>query len=264
LAAATGQYVKFLDQDDFLEPATLRKEFELAISSQADIVIAGHRSVHSYEDGQLEVVSEKRTPRPMDPRITAVLDGAAVPTAAALYRRTYIHGLTWDGDVPRLDDWDWFVRAALRMGTIVPINHISYSWRGHPHQYTHHSTMIQYAKDHHVVLHKIEQWLIDHDQFSNAHKARLAQYYYKMLRVIYKHDRRWHREALSHIFELDPAFFPHCEPRNDVRRLCRLIGVRAGLSTYYLTADVVDSVRRKIQFIRHPSAATRPLTASHR
>ena len=243
LAAAAGQFVKFLDQDDFLEPATLHAEFELARTSQADIVIAGHRIIRSDDDGRVQVVSEKCHPRCMEPRIPAILDGAAVPTAAALYRRTYIDGLAWDGNVPRLDDWDWFVQAALRMGKIVPIAHVSYSWRHHPLQYTHTSTLHQYACDHHIVLRKMERWLQENNAFIDTHKARLAQYYYKMLRAFYKFDRPWYRQTLQHIFELDPAFFPYCEPRNDVRWLCRVLGVRGGLFVYCHAADAYGGLR---------------------
>jgi len=260
LAAASGTYVKFLDQDDLLEPETLQAEHELARETQADIVIAGHRNIAS--DGHCtNTINEHRSPRSMEPRVSAVLDGAAVPTAAALYRRTYIDGLAWDGDVPRLDDWDWFVRAALRMGKIVPIHHVSYSWRHHSGQYTHSSTLNQYARDHHIILKKIECWLHDNGEFTQPHRARLAQYYYKMLRAIYKHDRAWYQQTLAHIFELDPSFQPYCEPRRGVRGLCQVIGVRAGLFVYNHVADAAQTIRsfgrhslRALAMRRWPSA----------
>lgn len=242
LSVATGAYVKFLDQDDILEPQTLRAEYELALATQADIVIAGHRNIANTSGG-VSVINERSSPRAMEPRVSAILDGAAVPTAAALYRRDYIEGLAWDGDVPRLDDWDWFVRAALRMGKIVPIHHVSYSWRHHPQQYTHHSTLNQYARDHHIILRKIEKWLHENNEFTEPHRTRLAQYYYKMLRAIYKHDRAWYQQTLAHIFELDPSFQPYCEPRSDVRCLCRFIGVRPGLFLYNHVADTVQGLR---------------------
>lgn len=242
LSAANGKYVKFLDQDDLLEPRTLQAEFALAISTDADMIIAGHRNITSDDVG-ISVINEQPIPRSMEPRVTAILDGSAVPTAAALYRREYIRGLLWDGDVPRLDDWDWFVRAALRMGKIVPIHHVAYSWRHHPQQYTHHSTLNQYARDHHLILRKIEQWLRDNNEFTESHRARLAQYYYKMLRAIYTHDRAWYQQTLAHIFELDPSFQPYCEPRRAVRRLCRMIGVRPGLFVYNRVADTLRALR---------------------
>lgn len=242
LSAANGSYVKFLDQDDILEPQTLHAEFNLAISTEADIIIAGHRNI-ATDDNDIRIINEQLVPRSMEPRVSAILDGSAVPTAAALYRREYIDGLLWDGDVPRLDDWDWFVRAALRMGKIVPIHHVAYSWRHHPQQYTHSSTLNQYARDHHLILRKIERWLVENNEFTESHRARLAQYYYKMLRAIYKHDRGWYQQTLAHIFELDPAFQPYCEPRREVRRLCRIVGVRPGLFLYNKVADAVQSLR---------------------
>src|SRR5947209_1245273 len=38
LARATGEFVKFLDSDDYLEPGVLEPEVSLAVEQQADIV----------------------------------------------------------------------------------------------------------------------------------------------------------------------------------------------------------------------------------
>lgn len=238
LDTATGEFVKFLDQDDILEPHTLVREFELAVETQADIVVAGSRVLRDDGKGGWDFVSEICEPPGMEPRVEAVLLGNAVPTAAALYRKQHIQGLTWSGDVPRLDDWDWFVRAALRMGKIVAVNHVSYSWRHHSRQYTHQSTLYQYALDHHRILRTMETWLHEHNEFTPTNARMLAQYYYKMLRIFFKNDREYYRQALEHIFELDPGFFPHRESRREVRWLCRILGVRRGLWVYNRVADL--------------------------
>ena len=238
LEVCRGEFVKFLDQDDVLEPGTLSQEYKLAIESQADIVIARSRILRDDGKGGWEFDSEVREVPDMEPRVQAVLKGNAVPTAAALYRRDYLKGLTWSGDVPRLDDWDWFVRAALRMGKIVPIDHVSYSWRHHSKQYTHRSTLYQYALDHHKILRTMEAWLRENNEFTSPNTQSLAQYYYKMLRVFFQNDVEYYRKALNHIYALDPNFFPHREARREVRWLCRIVGVRRGLWIYNRVADL--------------------------
>lgn len=243
LAAAAGEFIKFLDHDDLLEPDTLRVEYEVGVKQQADIVIAGHRSVEMDSSGNWQILSEVIRPPVMDPRIYAILQGRAVPTAAALYRKSYIEGLTWDEDILRIDDWDWFVRAALRMGRIIPINHISYSWRHHATQYSKSSTLYQYAIEHHRILGKIEDWLLSNGQLSCDNARELAQYYYKMLRVLFKYDRQRYDRALFHIFSLDPCFFPYREPRRSVRFLCRLYGIKLGLLTYNYLANILRMIR---------------------
>jgi hypothetical protein len=166
----------------------------------------------------------------MEPRFDAVLAGRAVPTSAALYRRSHIQHLRWDPNIPRLDDWDWFVQASLLMGKIVPANHVSYSWRHHDSQYSAGSSLLQYAIDHHCVLGKIESFLRENGELTTARKRRLAQYYYKELRVLCVHDRNAFEKAAAHILDLDPQFAPRDEERQPLMRfLGRLIGFRAAV-----------------------------------
>ncbi len=240
--AAVGEYVKFLDQDDTLDPGTLRAEYRLAVEKGVDMVIAGHR-VTRIERGQETVMFTIPQPPDMEPRIRAVLEGVAVPTAAVLYRRSFIADLDWDGSVPRLDDWDYFVRAALKMGTIVGVPHVAYSWRLNPRQYSDGVPLHQFAIDNHRVLGKIEDWLRKHDEFTIENRKALAQYYYKMMRALYKSDRADYHAKLAHIFELDPNFVPVRAAGRTVKWFCRCLGVKAGLWCYNLLADVCGPIK---------------------
>jgi glycosyltransferase involved in cell wall biosynthesis len=229
LERAKGRWIKFLDSDDLLVPGTLSQEVELAARTGADVVVCGWGTCVVDDDGRRVPGSEAVFPPPvMDPRIDAVLAGRAVPTSSALYRRTYVKGLRWDPEIKKLDDWDWFVFAALRGGSIAKLERSAYWMCTHPGvRVTSSATMLLNAQDHHRVLHKLERTLEERGELTHARRARLAQYYYKELRVLSLHDRPAFDRASAHILELDPDFSPRDEERQRwMRAGARAIGFR--------------------------------------
>ena len=128
----------------------------------------------------------------------SILLGKGVFTSAALYRKSYIEGLEWDPDITKLADWDWFVRAALRKGKIVSLNAISYWVRQHKGgRITSNATMLINDYNHHKILNKIENILQDNEALTSNRKKRLAQYYYKELRVLCLYDQLAFKKAVN-------------------------------------------------------------------
>jgi len=209
LAVATGDYVKFLDSDDVLESGSLNVELATAHAAGADMVLSGWQL--------LEIGSRKTAIRFAAPRIEPVIDGLlagrAVPTGAALYLRSMIGDMRWDEGLRKLDDWDWFIRAALRAKKVVRADVISYSWREHPGQGIRNETMLLNAQEHHIILRKLEAALNARGELTISRRKRLAQYYYKEMRVLCLHDKTRFEWGVRHIYELDPKFVPKDEER---------------------------------------------------
>jgi len=229
LARATGKYVKFLDSDDVLEDGVLTKEVEIADAVSADIVVTGWGNVEAGADGSPVAGTEKRWAAPeMEPLPDTVLWGRAVPTSSGLYKRSYIEGLEWDAGLSKLDDWDWFCRAALRLGRIARLDRISYWMREHAgDRITSSSTMIKNAREHHIILNKMEETLRERNQLTSARARQLAAYYYKELRVLSLYDKPSFEKAAAHIRSLDPHFVPgDVELRGYMRPLTRALGFR--------------------------------------
>jgi glycosyltransferase involved in cell wall biosynthesis len=229
LTRASGEFVKFLDSDDFLEPDTLSREAAAATEHHADVVVTGFRVVQLAAGGAYEPV-RVHAPPTMEPLVDRLLQGQAVPTSAALYRRSYLRDLWWDESLCKLDDWDWFIRACLRQGKIVALPHAGYSWCQHEGQGIRSTSLLQNAREHHVILGKLERTLADSEELTDARRKRLAQYYYKELRVLCLHDRPAFEAGVERIFRLDPAFQPvDEEPKRALRLLCRVLGMRRAL-----------------------------------
>jgi len=229
---ASGRYVKFLDSDDILVDGILHEEISLADYENADIVVSGWGEVEIDDKGRHIAGTEKLYSAPcMEPLTDAVLLGRSPVTSAALYKRSYIEKLEWDPSVRKLDDWDWFVRAALQQGKVISLNSLSYWWRQHSgKRITSSSSMLLNAVEHHKILKKMEEILGDQGELTPHRKKRLAQYYYKELRVLSLYDRDRFNNAVEHIYSLDPAFVPVDEERQYYMRILgRLLGIRRSL-----------------------------------
>ena len=213
LDAAHGKYVKFLDSDDVLVAGHLAKELARAEAENADIVISGWRVERDYE------------PPMFDNVIDDVLAGKAVPTSAALYLRS--KALRWDPALRKLDDWDYFCQSALGATKIAREPGVSYVMREHGGERATNVSMLANAREHHMILMKIETRLEAEGKLTAARRRRLAQYYYKEIRVLCLNDRDAFEAAMRHIDALDPQFRPLDEERQRwMRVIARVLGAR--------------------------------------
>jgi glycosyltransferase involved in cell wall biosynthesis len=218
LDAATATYVKFLDSDDVLTPGHLALEVGALESTGADIAVSGWLS----EGGGWTASFEAPVFHDI---IDDVLAGIAVPTSAALYVRH--PEWRWDPALRKLDDWDYFCQAALRARIIVTVEGSAYTMREHSGPRESATTMLANAHGHHRILFKIEEHLAETGELTPPRRRRLAQYFYKEMRVLSLHDRDAFDAGAIHIRELDPHFQPRDEEQQQVMRvLARFVGFR--------------------------------------
>ncbi len=224
LELAAGDYVKFLDSDDILAREQLVRETE-AMASGADLVVSGWEEV--------DITGESRLfPAPrFESIVDDVLAGLAVPTSAALYRRRIAP--RWDPLLRKLDDWDYFCQAALGAHRIESVAGVAYQLHEHSGARATDASMLTNAREHHRILARMETRLSEEGLLTPARRARLAQYYYKEMRVLSLHDAAAFQAAANHIISLDPAFAPRDEERQWYMRLAaRLVGFRNAIALH--------------------------------
>jgi glycosyltransferase involved in cell wall biosynthesis len=222
LDLAGAPYVKFLDSDDLLATGHLEREVACAEADGADIVVSG------WGEHLANGTSRTWDAPHFDAIVDDVLAGIAVPTTSALYRRERC--ARWDPSLRKLDDWDFFCQSALGVATISTSEGVAYWMREHAGARATSAPMLANAREHHVILGKIERRLAAAGQLTERRRKRLAQYYYKEMRVLSLHDRPAFEEAMRHIFELDPRFRPVDEERQAWMRLAaRILGPRRAI-----------------------------------
>ena len=222
LELAAGRYVKFLDSDDVLLAEHLPSEVR-AMEAGADIAVSGW-----YEDDENGKRSTVEAPR-FESIVDDVLAGRAVTTSSGLYvRRTAVR---WDPALRKVDDWDYFCQSALGASRIDSIPGAAYIVRQHGGTRATGVGILANAREFYYILHKVERRLAEEGRLTPARKRRLAQYYYKELRVLCLNDRASFDAEVAHIRELDSAFQPRDEERQRVMRvLARVLGFRRAIA----------------------------------
>jgi LmbE family N-acetylglucosaminyl deacetylase/glycosyltransferase involved in cell wall biosynthesis len=114
LAAARGQYVAFLDQDDVLHPGHLSALLtELHGDPELDIAYGDHRLVTCRRRGDaVEVVAVKPV-RVEDYRPGRLLAGNFIPLHSFLCSLRLARRLRFDTALDAYEDWDFLARAEL-------------------------------------------------------------------------------------------------------------------------------------------------------
>jgi glycosyltransferase involved in cell wall biosynthesis len=218
LALARGAYVKFLDSDDVLVEGALQREYEAAIRTGADIVVAGWIDTR-IDDAHEESVLSTHQPPAFSSIPDDLLAGRAVPTSAALYKGSFAARAAWDPRLSKLNDWDYFITAALQSSSIVSVQGPAYKWRQHPGvRITSSSSFVSNATEFYAILGKLEAALASRGQLSTSRRQRMAQYLFKELRGLYRFNRPARHQVLSRILQLDPQFKPRDEERSLVFR----------------------------------------------
>jgi glycosyltransferase involved in cell wall biosynthesis len=241
LSLATGRYVKFLDSDDVLVEGALQRDFEAALRTNADIVIAGWTDTRLDQAGCEKVLCSFAPPS-----FTSIADdllaGRAVPTSAALYKRDIATQARWDPGLSKLNDWDYFISAALCSTTIFSVSDPAYRWRQHAgDRITSSTSFVSNAIEFYAILSKLGTALERRSEFTPQRRRRMAQYLFKELRGLYRFGRSERHEVLTRILELDPAFRPRDEERSRVVRcLSSVLPVHWVLAGYGWTRRLLD------------------------
>ena len=114
LSRVTGTYIRFLDSDDWLNPGANERQFEIAESQNADLVVAGLDLYHE------ETFSERMPWIPTDDFISQQLgETAGSHYSAFLFRRSFVQDIPHRtlfpaSDFASRDDRCFILEVALR------------------------------------------------------------------------------------------------------------------------------------------------------
>ena len=113
LEAARGDFVRFLDDDDFLVPAGARAQFDSMQASLADVSTG---SVRFEDENGLEV--GRYAPLDSNDFVAEILwQRPSTLPVAHLFRRSFLENLRWDPSRNYLQDVDW-MHGMLRRGEV--------------------------------------------------------------------------------------------------------------------------------------------------
>jgi glycosyltransferase involved in cell wall biosynthesis len=119
IAAAQGEWVALLDSDDYWLPATLEPRLDFArqtrLSERSDLIVyaAGFVLKKGERKGHLRMPREAASPGEF------ACGCWFAPGSTLLFRKELFERIgPFDAELPRLEDYDWFMRFALAGGRL--------------------------------------------------------------------------------------------------------------------------------------------------
>jgi glycosyltransferase involved in cell wall biosynthesis len=224
MAVAQGEYVRFLDSDDWLKPRANLEQLMQARESEADVVVAGYDDYYE-SSGELK-------PHPWvdcDDFIAQQL--GEVPFShysAFLFRRAFIRGIPHRQEFALRDDRMFLLEVAMRKPRLAVYRESAFVHRHHNRGRLQRSTGFTRTLTDwtHIEVYRkaVAMLAVRNDLTTRRKRAAVAQVW-PVVRNLAKTQLDAASDTAEWIFELDPDFVPPV--RRSLAAAYRVLGFKA-------------------------------------
>lgn len=207
MARARGEYVRFLDSDDWLNPKANDEQLELARQAAADVVVAG------YEDYE-EATGERTTHAWVDSDdfIAQQLgEGWSSHYSAFLFRREFIRDIPHRQEFALRDDRMFVIEVALRKPRLAIYREPAFVHRHHASGRLQKTSGLQRSLAHWTyisIYRKALGMLAASGELTARRKQAAIDHLWPLARNLAKTHPHEARDVVDWIFQLNPQFDP--------------------------------------------------------
>jgi glycosyltransferase involved in cell wall biosynthesis len=224
MARANGEYIRFLDSDDWLKPRANLEQLLQARKANADVVVAG------YEDYDED--SDKLEPHPWvdcDDFIAQQFGEVSFSHYSAfLFRRSFIADIPHRQEYALRDDRMFLLEVAVRKPRLAVYREAAFVHRHHRRGRLQGTTGFQRTLADWTniqVYRKAVALLAEQGELSPRRKRAAVSYLFPVVRNLAKSQLDEATAAAKWLFELDPEFVPPV--RKSVSIAYRVLGFKA-------------------------------------
>ncbi|BCX03811.1 MAG: hypothetical protein KatS3mg053_1749 [Candidatus Roseilinea sp.] len=207
ISLSQGEYLQFLDADDYLLPEKVAAQVALLEATNADAVYCDYAFL-TCRDGA-PCLGPFSAVNVQPDLLTALLRGCWIPPHALLWRRKAIEALGgWDEAFFAAQDYDLMLRAALRG---LRLHYQPGHWavvRRYGNLTVSTSDPLRRLQYRARALEKVERQLAADETLRERYASELARAYFRTAREWYPLDRRAAAQLSARSLSLDPAFAP--------------------------------------------------------
>lgn len=225
LSLSKGEYIQFLDADDYILPEKIKHQVDFLESTGADVVYGDWRHQYHYTNGSYKLGDIKITGQQTD-ILESLLGTWWVAVAALLYtRKTIERSDGWDETLSTAQDRDFFISVVMR-GAKVMYQPGCYSiYRRYGNVTVSTISRPRWVMGHCVVLEKAERKLVQNKRLSSNYQRALAAGYFDMARYSLFEDYSLYLKLIDAALKRCPDF--QGNSKNGIyHRLRAIIGFR--------------------------------------
>ncbi len=207
-ALSEGQYIQFLDADDYLLPEKIERQVSFLVETGADVVYGDWRDQYHKPDGVI-VSGEVRVTGVQDDMLEATLGSWWSANMTFLFRRgVVLQSGGWDESLGAGQDRDFFISIAMT-GAGIRYQPGCYSvYRRYGDVTVSTASLQRWLDNQWRLLEKAESKLNDTNRLSVKYRQSLARSYFYIARNYYDIDRSKYAQLIRKVRSLDPSFRP--------------------------------------------------------
>lgn len=220
-----GEYIQYLDADDYILPDKIEKQVSFLEETQADVVYGDWRLQRHLADGSIYLDNIEVSQFQAD-ILSSLLANWWVALAALLYRRSAVENSSgWDENLVAAQDRDFFLSVVMAGAKVVYQPGCSSIYRRYGSVTVSTSSKTRWLKSHQQVLSKVEARLLEMNQLSMKYRHALAISYFELARESLFVDYSQYLIFLEKALMLFPDFQSH-STRTIYRFVQNVLGFR--------------------------------------
>ncbi|MGD1872013.1 MAG: glycosyltransferase family 2 protein [Mastigocoleus sp.] len=206
IALSKGEYIQFLDADDFIFPEKIARQVSYLEETGADIVYGDWQHKFHLPDA-MSYFGEVRVPGKQTDILESLLANWWSAIASLLYRRSIVEKSdSWDEGLIAAQDRDYFINAVINGAKVVYQPGCYSVYRSYGNVTVSTLSKPNWVKSHCYILKKAEQKLISCHIISKKYKQALALCYFQMARESLLFDYYQYRNLLKEVLIQFPEF----------------------------------------------------------
>lgn len=210
---AQGDYIQYLDADDYLLPHKIAQQVQVLQTNSADFVYSDWRYQHHLNNGQVYLDEVRICGTKSDFLASLLANDRWSNLAPILFTRSIVNDVTWDESLPAAQDRDFLISIMLQNAIPVYQSGCDSIYRMHEAKTVSTASKLRWLQAHCLVMAKAEQQLAEIDRLSVKYKQALAKGYWDMGKeYLYTNSRdrnkfSYYAEILDRVYALAPDLF---------------------------------------------------------
>lgn len=208
LTLSKGEYIQFLDADDFILPKKIEIQINFLEKTQADVVYGDWRYQGHQSNGVI-FLDQIEKPLMQTDILQSLLENWWTAVASILYRRTIVEKSGgWDENLSAAQDRDFLISVVMSGANIVYQPGCYSIYRRYGNVTVSTASKPRWVENHCKVLKKVENRLLEQHQqeIPVNYRAALAQGYFELARDYMYIDYPLYVKYLNKSLTLCPDF----------------------------------------------------------
>lgn len=202
---AEGEYIKFLDDDDFLDTQGVIKQIQNAQETGAKVSYGDIFLLEQTQKTQNKIFIKKEA---IENPLAELLSNWSNMLFSYLFHRSILESITWNEELTGYQDFDFALKVAEKNNNFNYLPEIIGFCRIHNQPSTMKRSPLERVYNRIQILDSSFSRLSLENKITPVIKKAYAQGYYNSIRVLFRKDKNLFNQVKDRIYQLDPEFVP--------------------------------------------------------